>query len=66
MKLYKVVDHGCSNSKDSVDYPVYSLKVANAVVKDPNSLGILVCGTGIGMGIAANKVQVKPSSLNEI
>lgn len=41
----------------SVDYPEIALKVANSVSKGENELGILVCGTGIGMSLAANKVK---------
>ena len=43
------------NKKD--DYPDFAFKVAKKVAKEKNSKGILVCGTGIGMGIAANKVK---------
>lgn len=43
-------------STESVDYPDYALKVAEAVASQECSEGILVCGTGIGMSIAANKV----------
>lgn len=43
-------------STESVDYPDYALKVAEAVASHECSEGILVCGTGIGMSIAANKV----------
>ncbi len=39
-----------------VDYPDYALKVALQVVSNENNLGILCCGTGIGMSIAANKI----------
>jgi ribose 5-phosphate isomerase B len=42
---------------DSVDYPDYARQVADAVVAGRAKLGILVCGTGIGMSIAANKVK---------
>ena len=45
------------NSRDSVDYPVIAFKVANKVANEFNSLGILICGTGIGMSIAANKIR---------
>lgn len=41
----------------SVDYPEIALKVANSVSSGENELGILVCGTGIGMSLAANKVK---------
>lgn len=46
-----------TNSEDSVDYPDYAKKLAQKVVKEKNSFGILICGTGIGMSIAANKVK---------
>ncbi len=42
---------------DSVDYPDYALRVGEAVASGRARLGILVCGTGIGMSIAANKVK---------
>ena len=41
----------------SVDYPEIALKVANSVADGESELGILVCGTGIGISIAANKVK---------
>lgn len=44
-------------SGESVDYPDYARKVAEAVASGGARLGILVCGTGIGMSIAANKVR---------
>jgi len=46
-----------TNSFESVDYPDYALKVAEKVSKNRNRRGILVCGTGTGMTIAANKVK---------
>ena len=49
------VDAG-TNGSDSVDYPVFGQKVAEMVVADKAEAGILICGTGIGMSIAANKV----------
>ena len=48
-------DYGC-DSTDSVDYPIYARKVAHAIVKGECERGILICGTGIGISIAANKV----------
>ncbi|MCK4508429.1 MAG: ribose 5-phosphate isomerase B [Desulfuromonadales bacterium] len=47
-------DYGTDNG-DSVDYPDFAEKVAGAVSSGDVALGILVCGTGIGMSIAANK-----------
>ena len=44
-------------SPDRVDYPDYAKKCAVAVRDDSGSFGILICGTGIGMSIAANKVK---------
>ncbi|MEG1287326.1 MAG: ribose 5-phosphate isomerase B [Clostridium sp.] len=52
---YDIKDFG-PNSKDSCDYPDYALPVAEAVVAKDFDFGILVCGTGIGISIAANKV----------
>ena len=51
---YEVIDKGC-NSEDSVDYPVYSAKVAKAIIAKEAPLGILICGTGIGISMAANR-----------
>ena len=44
-------------SMDSVDYPVYGKKVAHAVADGTCEKGILICGTGIGISICANKVK---------
>jgi len=44
-------------SNDRVDYPDYAQKCAEAVRDESGSFGILICGTGIGMSIAANKVK---------
>lgn len=49
-------DFGCYDEK-SCDYPDYAKEVASAVVNEQCMLGILICGTGIGMSIAANKVK---------
>lgn len=46
-----------THSSDSVDYPDYAFPVAKKVAKDKNSRGVLICGTGAGMIIAANKVR---------
>lgn len=51
---YRVIDLG-TNSPDSVDYPDYADAVANAIEGDRAQWGVLVCGSGIGMGMAANR-----------
>ncbi len=53
---FEFKDFGCY-SNDSVDYPEYGKKVAHAVADGECELGILICGTGIGISIAANKVK---------
>jgi ribose 5-phosphate isomerase B len=53
---YSYEDFGCY-TEDSVDYPDIAEKVAEAVKKGDFDRGILICGTGIGMSIAANKVK---------
>lgn len=56
-----------TDTSDSVDYPVYARKVANAVKDDPGSLGVLICGTGIGMSLAANKVKgIRAAAVSEV
>lgn len=49
-------DYG-TYTKESCDYPVYGKKVAEAIVSGECEKGILICGTGIGISIAANKVK---------
>lgn len=52
---YEVIDFG-TNTPDSCHYPIYAEKVARAVAAGEADRGILICGTGIGMSIAANKI----------
>ena len=52
----KVVDLGTS-SEESVDYPIYGKACGEAVASGKAERGIVVCGTGIGISIAANKVK---------
>jgi ribose 5-phosphate isomerase B len=52
----EVEDEG-TGSTESVDYPDYAKKVGEAVAQKQADLGVLVCGSGIGMAIAANKVS---------
>ena len=49
-------DFGCYTT-DSVDYPDIAQKVAEAVARGDSEYGVLICSTGIGMSIAANKVK---------
>lgn len=53
---YEVTDCG-TNSEDSVDYPDFGIKVAQAVRDGVCKYGILICGTGVGMSITANKIH---------
>ena len=46
-----------TNSFDSVDYPDFAHKLTNEILKNEGSLGILICGTGVGMSIAANRSE---------
>lgn len=55
-KGYEYKDYG-TYDLSSCDYPDYALKVANAVAKNECEKGIIVCGTGIGVSIVANKVK---------
>lgn len=52
---HEVVDVG-THGEDSVDYPDYAAQVGEAVARGDADYGVLVCGTGLGMAIAANKV----------
>ena len=53
-KGIEIKDLGCF-SNERVDYPDYAHKVAKAVLEDKGSFGILICGSGIGMSLAANR-----------
>ena len=53
---YKVLDVG-TNSKESVDYPKYGHSVAKMVSENIADKGIVICGSGIGISIAANKIK---------
>jgi len=52
---HDIIDLG-PDSADRVDYPDFAKKCAKAVIEDKGSFGILICGTGIGISISANKV----------
>ena len=62
---FEVKDFGIYEQR-SVDYPEIALKVAKSVAEKENELGILVCGTGIGMSLAANKVKgIRAAAVSE-
>jgi len=53
---YEFVDMG-TDSEEAADYPVYAEKVAKQVAVTPGSQGVVICGNGVGISIAANKVH---------
>ena len=55
-KGYTITDCGCNNA-DSVDYPDFAHPVANAIVDSKVAFGILICGSGNGISMSANKHQ---------
>ena len=54
---HEVIDVGTDNSEESCDYPKFAYKVATSVAKSTDARGILVCMSGIGQAIAANKIK---------
>jgi ribose 5-phosphate isomerase B len=50
-----VTDLGCASPEESVHYPLYGKKVVDALLAKPRARGILICGTGLGMSIVANR-----------
>lgn len=55
-KGYEIVDFG-TDSDESVDFPDFAFKLGDAIVNGDVTMGIAICGTGIGMSIALNKVR---------
>ncbi|NLK63287.1 MAG: ribose 5-phosphate isomerase B [Fusobacteria bacterium] len=53
---YDVIDIG-TNSEESVDYPLYGKKAGKMVANKEADYGVIFCGTGIGISIAANKIK---------
>jgi ribose 5-phosphate isomerase B len=65
-KNISYVDFG-TNSKENVDYTDFAKKVAEKIQNSPNDRGILICGSGLGMVIAANKFKgIRAVKLNNI
>ena len=63
---FHVINLG-TDEKASVNYPEYAERAAKAVLADPGSLGVLICGTGIGMSLAANKVHgIRAAAVSEV
>jgi ribose 5-phosphate isomerase B len=54
---HNAIDLGVFDEKDKVDYPDVAREVGEKIIENAGARGILVCGTGIGMSIAANKVK---------
>ena len=54
-KKLKIMDMGTNNSKKSVNYPDYAHKLCLKVLKKKSNIGVLVCGSGMGMAMSANK-----------
>jgi ribose 5-phosphate isomerase B len=53
---YEVINYG-TDSSESTDYPIWGEKVANAVASGEVDRGVAICGTGVGIGLACNKVR---------
>ena len=52
---YEIIDHGTENAAQSVDYPDKAYLLAKSLKKKEADVGILLCGSGIGMSIAVNR-----------
>lgn len=55
---YTVQDEG-PDCTDSCDYPLFAAKVCNQIKEDASKLGVLICGTGLGMSMTANRMGVR-------
>lgn len=63
---YEVLDLGPFNT-ESVDYPDYASKVARKVSREINSIGVLICKSGIGVSISANKIKgIRAALVNNV
>ena len=56
MSSYEIVDYG-TDSEESTDFPIYAKKLGNGILSGEVDYGIAICGTGIGMSIALNKMK---------
>ncbi len=54
---YSIIDCGCKNSENSVDYPDFSKHIADKMLDSKVDFGILICGSGIGVSIAVNRFK---------
>ena len=54
-KIFPKINDLGTKSEDSVDYPDFAHKLTKEILKNKKSIGILICGTGVGMSIAANR-----------
>jgi ribose 5-phosphate isomerase B len=52
---FQFIDYGCDNAKDSVDYPDIAAHLCHKFISNEFDFGILICGSGIGISIAANR-----------
>lgn len=63
---FEAIDEGAYTT-ERVDYPIYAKKVALGVKENEGAKGILICGTGIGMSLAANKVKgIRAAAVSEV
>ncbi len=66
-KGYETYDMGTFNGDEPVDYPLFAKKVAEGIVEKRFDKGILICGTGIGMAIMANRFkEIRAANCHEI
>lgn len=54
---FKIVDLGCNSATESVDYPDYAKKLCHELNTNANDVGILICGSGVGISITANRYK---------
>ena len=54
---FQLIDLGCDSAEKSVDYPDYAQKLCKKIKKNSADFGILICGSGIGISIAANRFK---------